>query len=86
VFLDIHRKASEYAMAHRAELVQMAGAKLGFPADVANLAADNVELTWKIDEDWIKRSKYYGALMLERKQIRKLPDYSSFIVTGLNPQ
>ena len=86
VFLDVHRKASEYAMAHRAELVQMAGAKLGFPADVANLAADNVQLTWKIDEDWITRSKYYGSLMLERKQIRKLPDYSSFIVTSLNPK
>ncbi|MGE8396376.1 MAG: ABC transporter substrate-binding protein [Comamonas sp.] len=86
VFLDIHRKASEYAMSHRAELVQMAGSKLGFPADVANLAADNVELTWKIDEDWIARSQYYGSLMLERKQIRKLPDYSNFIVTGFNPK
>ena len=86
VFLEIHRKASEYAMAHRPELVQMAGAKLGLPADVANLAADNVELTWKIDQDWINRSKYYGSLMLERKQIRKLPDYGSFIVTGFNPK
>lgn len=53
---------------------------------MANLAADNVELTWKIDQDWINRSKYYGSLMLERKQIRKLPDYSSFIVTGFNPK
>ena len=84
VFLEIHRKASEYAMANRPALVQMASAKLGLPADVTNLAADNVQLTWKIDEDWIKRSQYYGSLMLERKQIRKLPDYSTFIVTGLN--
>jgi NitT/TauT family transport system substrate-binding protein len=86
VFLEIHRKASEYAMANRKALVEMAGAKLGLPADVANLAADNVQLTWKIDADWVERSKYYGSLMLERKQIRKLPDYASFIVTGLNPQ
>lgn len=86
VFLEVHRKASEYAMANRKALVEMAGAKLGLPADVANLAADNVQLTWKIDADWIERSKYYGSLMLERKQIRKLPDYASFIVTGLNPQ
>lgn len=86
VFLEIHRKAAEYAMANRPALIEMAGAKLGLPADVANLAADNVKLTWKIDDDWIKRSKYYGSLMLERKQIRKLPDYSRFIVTGLNPQ
>ena len=85
-FLEMHRKASEYATANRQALVQMAGAKLGIPADVANKAGDNVELTWKIDDDWIKRSKYYGSLMLERKQIRKLPDYNTFIVTGLIPQ
>lgn len=85
VFLEVHRKASEYATSNRPALIEMAGAKLGLPADVANLAADNVELAWKIDEDWIKRSQYYGSLMLERKQIRKLPDYGSFIVTGLAP-
>lgn len=86
VFLEVHRKASEYAMANRPALVEMAGSKLGLPANVANLAADNVEFTWKIDAQWIERSKYYGSLMLERKQIRKLPDYGSFIVTGMAAQ
>jgi len=86
VFLEIHRKASEYATANRPEMVEMAGARLGLPADVANLAADNIELIWKIDEDWIARSKYYSSMMLERKQIRRLPDFDSFIVSGLNPQ
>ncbi|MCD2512408.1 ABC transporter substrate-binding protein [Comamonas endophytica] len=85
-FLEMHRKAAEYATANRPALIEMAGAKLGLPADVANLAADNVQLTWKIDADWVQRGKYYGSLMLERKQIRKLPDYSRFIVTGLVPQ
>lgn len=84
MFLEIHRKAAEYATANRPALIEMAGAKLGLPADVANLAADNVKLTWKIDADWVQRSKYYGSLMLERKQIRKLPDYSTFIATGLS--
>jgi NitT/TauT family transport system substrate-binding protein len=86
VFLEIHRKASEYATANRAAVVEMARAKLGLTPDVAKLAADNIQLTWKIDEDWIKRSKYYGSQMLERKQIRKLPDYSQFILTGFNPK
>jgi len=86
MFLEVHRKAAEYATANRPALIAMAGTKLGLPADVANLAAENVKLTWKIDADWVQRSKYYGSLMLERKQIRKLPDYSTFIVTGLNPQ
>lgn len=86
LFLDIHRQASEYAMANRGELVAMSGARLGLPADVADLAADNVKYVWEIDDDWIQRARYYGSLMLERRQIRKLPDYDRFIVTGLNPQ
>jgi NitT/TauT family transport system substrate-binding protein len=53
--------------------------KLGLPAKTAELAAPNVELTWKLDEDWIKRAKYYGSQMLDKKQIRQLPDYSTFI-------
>ncbi|ARU04840.1 ABC transporter substrate-binding protein [Comamonas serinivorans] len=86
VFLDIHRKASEYAMANRKELLAMANAKLGLPAEVADLAADNVKLVWKVDEDWLQRCKNYGSLMLERKQIRRLPDYGSFFATHLGPK
>ena len=86
VFLEIHRKATEYAIANRTAVVEMAQAKLGLSPEVAKLAAENIQLTWKIDDDWVKRSKYYGDQMLERKQIRKLPDYSQFIVTGFNPK
>lgn len=86
VFLDIHRKASEYAMGNRKDLLAMANAKLGLPADVAAMAADNVKLVWKVDDDWLQRCKNYGAIMLERKQIRRLPDYGAFFVTNLGPQ
>ena len=79
VFLKIHKQATEYAMANRAEFVNMSVQKLGLPAKTAELAAPNVELTWKLDDDWIKRAKYYGSQMLDKKQIRQLPDYSTFI-------
>lgn len=85
-FLEIHRKATEYAMTNRPALLAMAGTKLGLAADVGNLAAENVQLVWKIDDDWTKRVKFYGSQMLERKQIRKSPDYSTFIVNGLGPK
>lgn len=86
VFLEIHRKATEYAMTNRAALVEMAGQKLGLPANTLELAAPNVELTWKIDPDWTKRAQYYGSQMLDKKQIRQLPDYSTFINASFNPQ
>lgn len=81
VFLEIHRKATEYAMANRAAFVEMSSQKLGLPANVVELAAPNVELTWNIDDDWSKRAKYYGTQMLDKKQIRQLPNYDTFIDT-----
>ena len=34
----------------------------------------NVELTWKIDAEFIKRAKAYSELMVEKKQVRQAPD------------
>ncbi len=79
VFLEIHRKATEYAMGDRAAFVAMSSQKLGIPANVVDIAAPNVELTWKLDEDWVTRARYYGSQMLDKKQIRQLPDYATFI-------
>jgi NitT/TauT family transport system substrate-binding protein len=79
LMLEIHRKASEYAMAHPAELAEMTVQKLGQKRDSIDKAIGNVELTWKIDELFIQEAHYYGAQMLEMKQIRALPDYGKFI-------
>ena len=82
VFLGIHRKATEYAMSNRAAFVDMAAQKLGQPRPTIEIAAPNVELTWNTDADWVARARYYGSEMLEKKQIRQLPDYAKFINTS----
>lgn len=82
VFLTIHRRATEYAMSNRAAFVDMAVQKLGQPKGTIEIAAPNVELTWNTDADWVMRAKYYGSEMLDKKQIRALPDYSKFIDTS----
>ena len=82
VFLAIHRKATEYAMSNRAAFVDMAALKLGQPRPTIEIAAPNVELTWNTDADWVIRAKYYGSEMLDKKQIRALPDYAKFINTS----
>ncbi len=86
VFLKIHQQATDYVMANRSAFVDMSVQKLGLPAKTAELAAPNVELTWKVDDDWTKRAKYYGSQMLDKKQIRRLPDYNAFIETGFVKQ
>jgi NitT/TauT family transport system substrate-binding protein len=81
-FLQMHRKATEYALASRNAFVAMCEQKLGLPAKTVELAAPNIELTWRIDDDWVTRARYYGTQMLDKKQIRQLPDYASFINTS----
>lgn len=81
-FLQMHRKATEYALANHGAFVEMTVQKLGLPAKTVELAAPNIELTWRIDEAWVTRARYYGSQMLDKKQIRQLPDYDSFINTS----
>ncbi len=77
--LKIHRKASEYAMGNRDAFVMMAMQKLGQQKPSIEKAAPNVELTWNIDDLFLKEAHYYGTQMLAKKQIRQLPDYKTFI-------
>lgn len=77
--LKIHRKASEFAMSDRDAFVTMAMQKLGQQRASIEKAAPNVELTWKIDDQFLKQAEYYGSQMLGKKQIRQLPDYKTFI-------
>lgn len=81
VMMEMHRKATEYAMGNREAMVEMAMQKLGQQKRSIELAAPNVELTWKIDADFIKRAKAYAQLMHEKKQIRELPNLDKAITT-----
>ncbi len=85
IMVDMHRKATEFAMSNRAEMVKMTMQKLGQQQKSIELAAPNVELTWRINDEFIKRAKAYGALMLEKKQIRELPNFDRFINTKFMP-
>ncbi|HET7160936.1 MAG TPA: NrtA/SsuA/CpmA family ABC transporter substrate-binding protein [Burkholderiales bacterium] len=85
LMMDIHRKATEYAMSNESAKVEMAVQKLGQTRKSIELAAPNVELTWKIDDEFIRRAKAYAQLMHEKKQIRELPNFDKFISTKFMP-
>ncbi|MCK1654744.1 NrtA/SsuA/CpmA family ABC transporter substrate-binding protein [Bradyrhizobium sp. 149] len=78
-FLKVHRAASEFAMSDQNAFTDMAMKKLGQLRPSIEKAAPNVELTWNIDDTFMKQANYYGTQMLAKKQIRQLPDYASFI-------
>ncbi len=85
-FLKMHRQATEYAEGNREEKIAMAVAKLGARREALEQAVANVELTWRMDETMIQRTKTYAAQMLELKQIRALPDFAKFLSPSFNDE
>ena len=79
LIVDMHRKATDYAMANRPEMIDVAMKSLGQQRKSIEIAIPNVELSWKLDEVFIQRAKAYTQLMFENKQIRQLPDFDRHI-------
>ena len=77
--VDMHKKASDYAMAHPQEIVEMAMAKLGQQKASLELAVPNVELVWKIDDVFMQRANAYAQLMFENKQLRQPIELDKFV-------
>jgi ABC-type nitrate/sulfonate/bicarbonate transport system substrate-binding protein len=85
-FLKMHRQATEYAEGNREEKIGMAVAKLGARREALEVAVPNVELTWRMDETMIQRTKTYAQQMFELKQIRALPDFAKFLNPSFNDE
>jgi NitT/TauT family transport system substrate-binding protein len=79
MIVKMHEQATDYAMAHPEEMIQVAMQKLGQQRKSIEIAIPNVELTWKIDDEFVKRAKAYSELMVEKKQVRQAPDMSRAI-------
>lgn len=79
--LDIHRKGTEFAAKNRDAMIAMAVQKLGQKREALEISAPNVELVWKLGPTEIGQAKVYADRMLALKQIKRLPDFSTFIDT-----
>jgi NitT/TauT family transport system substrate-binding protein len=79
MIIEMHKKATDYAMAHPEEMIDVAMQKLGQQRKSIEMAVPNVELTWKIDDTFVTRAHAYSELMLEKKQVRQAPDLTHAI-------
>lgn len=79
--LTIHRRASEYMMANKAEVAEVTVRILGAPRAAVDqaLGAGNVEYIWKLDDTVLRQSRTYAQHMLELRQIRRLPDFTKLL-------
>ena len=60
LIIEMHKKATDYAMAHPEEMIEVAMQKLGQQRKSIEIAIPNVELAWKIDAVFIKRAAAYS--------------------------
>ncbi len=79
--LDIHRRASDFAMANPAEMAAMAVSKLGQKREAIDASIGNVDLTWRFGDQEVGQSKTYAEHMLALKQIKQLPNFATFFDT-----
>jgi ABC-type nitrate/sulfonate/bicarbonate transport system substrate-binding protein len=82
VMLGIHQRATDYAASHKDALVAMAVSKLGQKKEAIEASVPNVELTWKMGAKEIEESKIYADHMLALKQIKRVPDFATFMDTS----
>jgi NitT/TauT family transport system substrate-binding protein len=82
--LTVHRRATEYMVANPREVADSTVRILGAPRAAVEqaLGAGNVEYTWKLDETVQGQARTYAQHMLELRQIRQLPNFTTF----LNPR
>ncbi len=76
--LRVHRTASEHAMAHKPEMVEMAIQKLGMRREALEISVNNVELNWQMTPEMLTRARTYAEHMQSLRQIRALPDFGAF--------
>ncbi len=82
--VQIQRRASEYAMAHRDEMVAMTVQKLGQKKEAVEISAPNVELNWRMSPEMVAQTRTYADHMLSLKQIKQLPDFTTFLNTSFS--
>jgi NitT/TauT family transport system substrate-binding protein len=82
VMLGIHQRATDFAATNKDAMVAMASSKLGQKKEAIEASVPNVELTWRLDAKQIEQSKVYADHMLALKQIKRLPDFATFIDTS----
>ena len=76
--VEAHAKATEYLKAHPKQWLEKA-ASFGIPLAILQKAAPNIELAWKMDEDFIKKVANLGARMKAMGIIKTEPDYNKLI-------
>ncbi len=82
VMMGIHQRATDFAATNKEAMVAMASSKLGQKKEAVEASVPNVELTWRLGSKEVEELRIYADHMLSLKQIKRLPDFATFIDTS----
>lgn len=71
--ITAHAKATKHLNVHQEEWIDMAS-EFGTDPDVLNIAANNMELAWDMDEAYVQQAENLAERMKELGMISEMPD------------
>ena len=77
--MKVHKDASEFCMTKPEETAQAAVEIFGMKPEAVAVSLPNVELTWELSPELIKRAAIYAEHMKALKQIREVPNFSEMM-------
>jgi len=76
--VSVHAKATKYLMSHRGTWLERAS-QFGTPKEILEKAASNMELSWYMDDSFIRKTRALGKRMKDLGMIEREPDYDRMI-------
>jgi NitT/TauT family transport system substrate-binding protein len=75
----VHARATDHMRANPDQWAAAVAAKYGFSEKSLQLAIQNIELRWQLDDAYLAQTAVLGQEQLALGQIRQEPDYSEFV-------
>ena len=84
--VETHARATEYLDQNRLEWAKATTKAWGAKLEAVQLAIQNISLGWKLGDSYLTQARVLGEQLEKLKQIKKQPEYESFIVPALARQ
>jgi len=76
--VQAHAQAADYMANNTEEWADAVSEKYGFDPESVKLAVDNIDLRWRMDEDYVRQARVLGEQLEAEAQLRSQPDYEKF--------
>lgn len=73
-----HAQAADYMADNTEEWAGAVSEKYGFDPESVELAVDNIDLRWRMDEDYVRQARVLGEQLEAEAQLRSQPEYAEF--------